>query len=204
LLQALGADPDELRDAVLQIDADEASPAAAEEPGGPSASGDTSLWTGLSLPARMSIASALEASIDLGHTCTSSRWDHPATWTSSPSATPFAAIRPWQRITRLSSAISLCGSPASATPTQITRGPSCGRYLRPPGPAREHSKPGSRTGINTVHLSGVREKTGHALAGARQCIPAEDIKDPVKSLVSGLPLDLRFRTKGQLAIDIPR
>jgi SRSO17 transposase len=57
-------------------------------------------------------------------------------------------------------------------------------------------------GINTVHLSYVREKTGHALAGARQWIPAEDIKDPVKSLVTGLPLDLRSRTKGQLAIDI--
>jgi SRSO17 transposase len=57
-------------------------------------------------------------------------------------------------------------------------------------------------GISTVHLSYVREKTGHALAGARQWIPAEDIRDPVKSLVTGLPLDLRFRTKGQLAIDI--
>ena len=57
-------------------------------------------------------------------------------------------------------------------------------------------------GINTVHLSYVREKTGHALAGARQWIPAEDIKDPVKSLVTGLPLDLRFRTKGQIAIEI--
>jgi SRSO17 transposase len=57
-------------------------------------------------------------------------------------------------------------------------------------------------GINTVHLSYVREKTGHALAGARQWVPAEDIKDPVKSLVTGLPLDLRFRTKGELAIDI--
>jgi len=57
-------------------------------------------------------------------------------------------------------------------------------------------------GINTVHLAYVREKTGHALAGARQWIPAEDIGDPVKSLVTGLPLDLRFRTKGQLAIDI--
>jgi SRSO17 transposase len=57
-------------------------------------------------------------------------------------------------------------------------------------------------GITTVHLSYVREKTGHALAGARQWIPAEDIKDPVKSLVTGLPLDLRFRTKGELAIDI--
>jgi SRSO17 transposase len=57
-------------------------------------------------------------------------------------------------------------------------------------------------GINTVHLSYVREKTGHALIGARQWIPAEDIKDPVKSLVTGLPLDLEFRTKGQLAIDV--
>jgi SRSO17 transposase len=57
-------------------------------------------------------------------------------------------------------------------------------------------------GINTVHLAYVREKTGHALAGARQWIPAEDIKDPVKSLVTGLPLDLRFRTKGEIAIGI--
>jgi SRSO17 transposase len=57
-------------------------------------------------------------------------------------------------------------------------------------------------GINTVHLSYVREKTGHALVGARQWIPAEDIADPVKSLVAGLPLNLRFRTKGQLAIDV--
>jgi len=57
-------------------------------------------------------------------------------------------------------------------------------------------------GINTVHLSYVREATGHALVGARQWIPAEDIVDPVKSLVTGLPLDLRFRTKGQLAIDV--
>ena len=57
-------------------------------------------------------------------------------------------------------------------------------------------------GINTVHLAYVREKTGHALAGARQWIPREHIEDPVRSLVMGLPLDLEFRTKGQLAIDI--
>jgi len=57
-------------------------------------------------------------------------------------------------------------------------------------------------GINTVHLAYVREKTGHALAGARQWIPAGDIKDPVKSLVTGLPLNLRFRTKGELAAGI--
>jgi SRSO17 transposase len=48
----------------------------------------------------------------------------------------------------------------------------------------------------------VRERTGHALIGARQWIPAEHIDDPVKSLVMGLPEDLEFRTKGQLAIDI--
>ena len=57
-------------------------------------------------------------------------------------------------------------------------------------------------GINTVHLSYVREGAGHALIGARQQIPAEHIDDPVRSLVMGLPPDLQFRTKGQLAIDI--
>ena len=57
-------------------------------------------------------------------------------------------------------------------------------------------------GITTVHLSYVREKTGHALAGARQWIPREHLDDPVKSLRMGLPADLVFRTKGQLAIDI--
>ncbi len=57
-------------------------------------------------------------------------------------------------------------------------------------------------GINTVHLSYVRERAGHALIGARQWIPAEQIEDPVKSLLMGLPPDLVFRTKGQLAIVI--
>jgi SRSO17 transposase len=57
-------------------------------------------------------------------------------------------------------------------------------------------------GITTVHLAYVRERTGHALIGARQWIPAEHIDDPVKSLVMGLPDDLVFRTKGQLAVDI--
>ncbi len=57
-------------------------------------------------------------------------------------------------------------------------------------------------GITTVHLSYVREATGHALIGARQWIPAEHLRDPVTSLVMGLPDGLVFRTKGQLAIDI--
>jgi len=58
--------------------------------------------------------------------------------------------------------------------------------------------------ITTVYPSYVREKTGHALIGARQWIPREHLEDPVKSLVMGLPLDLEFRTKGQLAIDISK
>ena len=57
-------------------------------------------------------------------------------------------------------------------------------------------------GINTVHVAYVRERTGHALIGARQWIPREQIEDPVKFLLMGLPPDLGFRTKGQLAIDI--
>jgi SRSO17 transposase len=57
-------------------------------------------------------------------------------------------------------------------------------------------------GINTVHLSYVRERTGHALIGAGQWIPAEHVTDPVTATGMGLPPDLEFRTKGQLAIDI--
>jgi SRSO17 transposase len=57
-------------------------------------------------------------------------------------------------------------------------------------------------GITTVHLSYVRERTGHALIGARQWIPHEHISDPARSLVMGLPDDLVFRTKGELATGI--
>jgi hypothetical protein len=56
--------------------------------------------------------------------------------------------------------------------------------------------------ISTVHLSYVRDSTGHAMGGARQRIPREHIEDPVRSLVMGLPLDLEFRTRGQLATGI--
>ena len=42
-------------------------------------------------------------------------------------------------------------------------------------------------GINTVHLCYVREGTGHALIGARQWIPEEEIGDPAKSAAMGLP-----------------
>jgi SRSO17 transposase len=57
-------------------------------------------------------------------------------------------------------------------------------------------------GISTVCLSYVRERTGHALIGARQWIPREHISDPVRSAAMGLPPGLVFRTKGQLAIDL--
>jgi SRSO17 transposase len=57
-------------------------------------------------------------------------------------------------------------------------------------------------GINTVHLAYVREHAGHALIGARQWIPRAQIEDPGRSRAMGLPPDLEFRTKGQLAIDI--
>jgi SRSO17 transposase len=61
---------------------------------------------------------------------------------------------------------------------------------------------GIDNGINTVHLAYVRGGAGHALIGSRQWIPAEQIADPVAALTMGLPLELEFRTKGELAIDI--
>jgi DDE superfamily endonuclease len=57
-------------------------------------------------------------------------------------------------------------------------------------------------GITTVHVAYVREKTGHALIAARQWIPREHLGDPAKQQAMGLPEDLVFRTKGQLAIDL--
>jgi SRSO17 transposase len=57
-------------------------------------------------------------------------------------------------------------------------------------------------GINTVHLAYVREGAGHALIGARQWIPRAQIEDQATASAMGLPPDLEFRTKGQLAIDI--
>jgi SRSO17 transposase len=57
-------------------------------------------------------------------------------------------------------------------------------------------------GITTVHLAYVRENTGHALIAARQWIPREQAGDPAKQKIMGLPGDLVFRTKGQLAIDL--
>ena len=57
-------------------------------------------------------------------------------------------------------------------------------------------------GITTVHLAYAREGTGHALIAARQWIPREHIEDPARRQSMGLPPDLVFRTKGQLAVDL--
>jgi ATP-dependent Clp protease ATP-binding subunit ClpA len=68
LLQSLGQDVDIIRDAAEQLDSDEPLPAAvsaATEVAAPS--GEASLWTGLTLPSRIAIGAAAEASIDLGH-----------------------------------------------------------------------------------------------------------------------------------------
>jgi SRSO17 transposase len=56
-------------------------------------------------------------------------------------------------------------------------------------------------GINTVHCS-YATLAGHALIGARQWIPAEQVADPVCRASMGLPADLVFRTKPELALDI--
>jgi len=61
---------------------------------------------------------------------------------------------------------------------------------------------GVENGFNTVHAAWIREGTGQVLAGFRQWIPEEHITDPVKSLVTALPLDLAFKTKGELAVGL--
>ncbi|MFF5249384.1 transposase [Streptosporangium sp. NPDC000095] len=63
---------------------------------------------------------------------------------------------------------------------------------------------GVDNGINTVHLAYIRAGTGHALIAAKQGIPAEQISDPITAITTGLPLNLTFATKGELAIDLLR
>ena len=48
----------------------------------------------------------------------------------------------------------------------------------------------------------VRERAGHALIGAREWIPAEHLKDPVKSVVMGLPADRCSAPRGSWPVDI--
>jgi SRSO17 transposase len=57
-------------------------------------------------------------------------------------------------------------------------------------------------GVNTVHLSYVRQHRGHALIGFRQWIPEEQIEDPLTRQRMGLSGDLGFATKGELAVQI--
>jgi len=57
---------------------------------------------------------------------------------------------------------------------------------------------GVENGINTVHLSYIREKTGHALIGARQWIPRTQIEDPAMPAAMGLPAD-RVTFRGKVA-----
>ena len=47
-------------------------------------------------------------------------------------------------------------------------------------------------GINTVHLSYVRQHVGHGLIGFRQWIPREQIEDPGTRQRMGLPAELVF------------
>jgi SRSO17 transposase len=61
---------------------------------------------------------------------------------------------------------------------------------------------GVENGINIVHAAWIREGTGQVLAGFRQWSPEEHVMDPVRSLVTALPPDLAFKTKGELAIGI--
>jgi SRSO17 transposase len=56
-------------------------------------------------------------------------------------------------------------------------------------------------GINTVHCS-YATRAGHALIGARLYLPAEQLDDPDRRTALGIPTDVVFRTKPQLAIDI--
>jgi hypothetical protein len=52
-------------------------------------------------------------------------------------------------------------------------------------------------------MSQIPRRNGWTIAAqAREWIPVEHLGDPVKPAVMGLPADLVFRTKGQLAIDI--
>ncbi|GAA2700160.1 IS701 family transposase [Nonomuraea recticatena] len=61
---------------------------------------------------------------------------------------------------------------------------------------------GIDNGINLVHLAYIRAGAGHTLIGSRQWIPTEQISDPIKAITTGLPLELTFATKGELAIDL--
>ncbi len=74
---------------------------------------------------------------------------------------------------------------------------------RTAGVKRQHMgcADGVANGINTVHVS-YATPAGHALIGAREWIPEEQIADPRCRQAMGLPQDLVFKTKPQLATEI--
>lgn len=57
-------------------------------------------------------------------------------------------------------------------------------------------------GINTVYMTYIRQHTGHAIIGAKQWIPKEQISDPATAAGMRLPEGLTFKTKGQIAADL--
>ncbi|MFC7585753.1 transposase [Nonomuraea antimicrobica] len=61
---------------------------------------------------------------------------------------------------------------------------------------------GVDNGVNTVYLAYVRADSWHALIGARQWIPAEQVTSPVTAVTTGLPLNLVFATKGELGVSL--
>lgn len=56
-------------------------------------------------------------------------------------------------------------------------------------------------GVNTVHCSYATTR-GHALIGARLYLPAEHLDDHARRAQWGIPTDVVFKTKPQLAIEI--
>jgi SRSO17 transposase len=57
-------------------------------------------------------------------------------------------------------------------------------------------------GVNTVYCT-YATANGHALIGARVHIPADQLDDTSRRTEFGIPEEVKFRTKPQLAIDIP-
>jgi SRSO17 transposase len=57
-------------------------------------------------------------------------------------------------------------------------------------------------GVNTVYCT-YATANGHALIGARVHIPADQLDHTSRRTEFGIPEEVKFRTKPQLAIDIP-
>jgi SRSO17 transposase len=58
-------------------------------------------------------------------------------------------------------------------------------------------------GVNTVYCS-YATPGGHALVGARIYVPADQLADPARRAACGIGVEVTFRTKPQLAIDLCR